>query len=344
MPRAEPFTLTNGFNSAAQSSNLSKVATSQHTYFNNRGTSSQKAAERQCLSKRLGVRNETKKRLVGLLMSLDSDLADRVNKCGAKFSAVTCGSHIVQRKPHDKCDFRLCPNCAPRSSREFLEKYALKAVAFPTFSSVPVEPVHVVLTLKHRRETALTAYKRLMKAFRKLIQREFWKSHFLGGLYSIEFTLGTDGLWHCHAHLTAFRRRWFDTDLLRREWLAVTGDSCNLFVSRVDDVRSGLVEQIKYAVKPFDINRFEVAHIRQLLELKGKKMRGAFGEFRAFCKDYKPIDDPELIETRREFSEGEACPMCSEPLFELILSVDELIRHARRLEAVPKYRQGNLRL
>ncbi len=312
--------------------------------FIHRGTNSQRPPKPQCLSARLSVRNETKKRLVGLLMPLDSDLAEKVERCGAKFSAVTCGTHIVQRKPHDKCEFRFCPNCAPRSSHEFLEKYALKAVAFPTFSSVPVEPVAVVLTLKHRRETALEAYKRLMEAFRKLIRREFWKSHFLGGLYSVEFTLGTDNQWHCHLHLIAYRRRWFDVGLLKAEWLTVTEDSHVVYVGQIDDVRSGLVEQIKYACKPADISRFEVAHVRQLLELKGKAMRGTFGEFRAFCRDYEPIDDPELIETRREFSEGECCPVCSEPLFELILSVDELIRHARRLEAVPKYKYGELRL
>jgi hypothetical protein len=316
----------------------------ERTYVHNRGTNSQKPAKPQCLSARLSVRNETKKRLVGLLMPLDSDLAEKVERCGAKFSAVTCGSHIVQRKPHDKCEFRFCPNCAPRSSHEFLEKYALKAVAFPTFSSVPVEPVAVVLTLKHRRETALRAYKRLMEAFRKLIRHEFWKSHFLGGLYSVEFTLGTDNQWHCHLHLIAFRRRWFNVELLKAEWLTVTEDSHVAHIGQIDDVRSGLVEQIKYACKPSDISRFEVAHVRELLELKGKAMRGAFGEFRAFCKDYKPVDDPELIETRREFSEGEACPVCTEPLFELILSVDELIKHARRLEAVPKYKYGDLKL
>jgi hypothetical protein len=313
----------------------------------NRGTSPQKTAQAQCLSARLGIRNETKKRLVGLLMPLDSDLADRVSRCGAKFSAITCGSHIVQRKPHDKCDFRLCPNCAARRSRKFVEKYLPKAAAFLKHSSVPVAPVHVVLTLKHRRETAKQARKRLTGAISKLFRRKFWDSHFLGGVYAIEFTLGTDNQWHCHCHIIAFRRRWFDVVLLKSEWLTVTEDSHVLHVAQIDDVRSGLLEQFKYISKPSDINRFEVAHVRQLLELKGQRMVGTFGEFKDFCAGYEPTDETdELTEKRREFSDGECCPVCSEPLFELILSVDELIRHVRRIEmwTIPKSKLMELKL
>jgi hypothetical protein len=307
----------------------------KRTYVHNRGTSPQKNAQAQCLSKRLGIRNETKKRLVSLLMPLDSDLSERVERCGAKFTTITCGTHIVGRKPHDKCDFRLCPNCAPRRSRKFVEKYLPKAVAFLKHSTVPVAPVHVVLTLKHRTETAKQARKRLTGAISKLFRRKFWDSHFLGGIYTVEFTLGTDNQWHVHAHIIAFRRRWFDVELLRREWLTVTEDSHVVHVAQIDDVRSGLREQFKYISKPSDINRFEVAHVRQLLELKGQRMVGAFGEFKDFCAGYEPTDETEtdeLTEKRREFSDGECCPVCSEPLFELILSVDELIRHARRIE------------
>jgi transposase len=308
------------------------------TYVHNRGTSSQRMPKAQCLSERLNIQNETKKTLVSLVNPINSELADRIKRCGAKFSTVTCGSHIVQRKPHDKCDFRHCPTCAARKSREYLEKYLPFIVAFPKYSSVPVTACHLVLTLKHRVETAKQSYKRFMGAFRKLVRRDskIWNEYFLGGLYKIEQTLGTDNLWHTHAHIICFRRRFFDIELLRSEWLKVTGDSFDVYLEQIDDVRSGLVEAVKYTTKPSDIARFDVSQMRELLELKGQRMIGTFGEFRDFCRDYKPVDDPELTERRCEYYEGDACPVCSEPLFEVILSVSELIRHARRIEAVPK--------
>jgi hypothetical protein len=210
--------------------------------------------------------------------------------------------------------------------------------AFLKHSSVPVKPCHLVLTLKHRKETAKQSYKRFMTAFRKLVRKEnkLWNEYFLGGLYKIEQTLGTDNQWHTHAHLIVFRRRLFNIELLKREWFKITGDSFDVFLDPVEDVRAGLQECLKYVSKPSDIARFEVSQVRELLELKGQKMIGTFGEFREFYRDHKLIDDPELLEQRQEFVEGQACPSCGEPLFEVILSVSELIRHARRLEAVPK--------
>ncbi len=320
------------------------------TYLDYRATVKQKRSKAQHLSERLNNRNRTKSRLVELLKSLgEVDLSKRVDLCAAKFSVLTCGEHIAQRKPHDKCNFRLCPHCAARRSRKVIEKYLPKAVAFMSQSSVRVSPVHLVLTLQHRAgEPVEKARKRLMDAFKRLTRRKFWSEHFLGGLYAVEFTLGTDNAWHCHAHLLAFRIRWFDVALLKSEWLTITGDSHVLRLDLIDDLSSGLGEVVKYLSKPLDIDRFDKRHLSQFLMMAGKKMLGAFGEFMTFCRNYKPSESEtaKLTDKEPNYKEGDCCPSCQKPLrLEMIAFVD-LIAFVRRIEArtVPKPKLMELKL
>jgi hypothetical protein len=320
------------------------------TYLDIRATVKQKRSKAQHLSERLNNRNRTKSRLVDLLKSLgEVDLSKRVDLCAAKFSVLTCGEHIAQRKPHDKCNFRLCPHCAARRSRKVIEKYLPRAVAFMSQSSVRVSPVHLVLTLQHRAgEPVEKARKRLMDAFKRLTRRKFWSEHFLGGLYAVEFTLGTDNAWHCHAHLLAFRIRWFDVALLKSEWLTITGDSHVLRLDLIDDLSSGLGEVVKYLSKPLDIERFDKRHLSQFLMMAGKKMLGAFGEFMTFCRNYKPSESEtaKLTDKQPDYYEGDCCPSCQKPLFEVPLSVVDLIAFVRRIEArtVPKPKLTELKL
>lgn len=313
----------------------------KRTYLDYRATSKQKKSKRQpkSYSRRLDDKHQTKIRLASMLDKLgEFALADRMRLCGSKFTALTCGSHIIQRKPHAKCNSRFCPFCASRRARKLVETYAPKSLAFMRHSSVPVTPVHLVLTLSHRKtETAKQARQRLMKAFKTLTRRTFWLNHFLGGLYSVEFTRGTDDAWHCHLHVVAFRRRWFNTAFLRAEWLDITGDSHNLRLDPITDIRSGLYEAVKYATKPLDVRKFKLGHLRELLELKGSRMSGTFGEFAVFCRDYEPTPAEIAHATGKvELCAGDPCPICQDPLFELALGIEQLIGFARQIESVPR--------
>jgi hypothetical protein len=317
----------------------------QHTYLDNRGTTEQKKRQRprkqRVLSERLSINYQTKRRLVGILERLgEIDLVERITLCGSKFSAVTCGKHIVQKRPYHKCDFRLCPYCAPRRSSRILAKYLPMAAAFVRHSLSPVTPCHIVLTLKHRPgETLDQSRKRLLGAFKKLSKRSFWNKHFAGGIRAVETTAAKDGCWHTHLHVLAFRRSFFDVDLLRSEWLAVTGDSHVVRIDRVTDLQTGLREVVKYISKPLDINSFSTHHIKQFLEIKGARMFSAFGEFAEFCKNYEPSDNEKAAVAggeRVDYCEGDCCPICDAPLFEIPMTVEDLIGFARRLESVPR--------
>lgn len=315
----------------------SHILPEPHAYLDNRGITKEKPKIKQSYSSRLGTKHRTKTKLAGILSKLGEDeLVERVSLCGSKFTAITCGTHIVQRKPHFKCDFRLCPFCAERRSKKLINKYLSPAVEFA--KKHRVVPVHLVLTLKHRRDEDLKGTRqRLLNSFKKLIKRKFFEGHFAGGTYAVETTIGRDGLWHCHLHILGFRRRFFDIELLRQQWLSATGDSSVLRLDKIEDLHLGLREVFKYISKPLDIEKFDAGHIKQFLRIKGLRMFGKFGHFDKFCRDYEPSDNEDVQPVESTvFFEGDACPVCSRPLFELSLTVENLIVFARRLETVPR--------
>jgi hypothetical protein len=332
--------LINGFNLPSQSASLSKSRTPERTYFNNRGTTERLVSKRLHLShsERLEAKRRTKGKLGELLGQLgEVELVDRLKMCSTKFSTITCGLHVISRKPLHHCDFRLCPFCASRRSQRIIKKYVPASREFLKIGSKT--PVHLVLTQAHRKgELLIESRKRLMASFKKLGKRKFFENHFAGGLYAVEFTLAEDGCWHSHLHLLGFRRRFFDIAILRAEWLEITGDSHVLRLDKITDISTGLREVVKYISKPLDIERFDKSHIRQFLQLKGCRMFGAFGEFAKFCRTFEPSDNDADAgeENVSGFTEGECCPVCEKPLFEMVLTVGELVGFLRQIEVVPR--------
>jgi hypothetical protein len=82
--------------------------------------------------------------------------------------------------------------------------------------------------------------------------------------------------------------------------------------------------------------------------MAGKKMLGAFGEFMTFCRNYKPSESEtaKLTDKQPDYYEGDCCPSCQKPLFEVPLSVVDLIAFVRRIEArtVPRPKLLELKL
>jgi hypothetical protein len=201
-----------------------------------------------------------------------------------------------------------------------------------------VEPVHLVLTQTHREEDRKHSAVRIKNAFRKLQRRTFWKQYFKGGTWSLEFTKGKDGLHHTHLHVIGFRRRFFDISLLRDEWFAVTGDSHVLNLKPIMDIATGLQEVVKYVSKPLDISSFAAMDLKEFLGLKNMPMFSTFGEFRDYCKGFEPSDNDgdamtDLESLTRDLVEGCACPQCNEPLFDLRLSNNDLVRFYEGIES-----------
>jgi hypothetical protein len=208
-----------------------------------------------------------------------------------------------------------------------------------------VTPVHLVLTQTHRKESRKQSAKRIKDSFTRLQRRGFWKEYFKGGTWSLEFTKDKNGLHHTHLHIIGFRRKFFDIDLLRAEWLAATGDSHVLNLKPIKDIAAGLREVVKYVSKPLDIRRFGADDLKEFLGLKNMRMFGTFGEFREFCKDFEPSDNDaaavgDLESLARDLVEGCACPQCNEPLFSLRMSGKELPQFYEQVESSPPGKVG----
>jgi hypothetical protein len=309
-----------------------------HTYLDNRVTKSQIDIEiesKRTRSQRARERLQTKKHLARLAVGIgDVELADKINRCHSRLSVLTCGRHIARVIPNFTCEFRLCPDCGRRRSRRLQNKYLPMMSAFMLHNRV--KPVHLVLTQTHRKETRKQSAKRIKDAFTKLQRRVFWNQHFKGGTWSLEFTKDKSGFHHTHLHIIGFRRAFFDIELLRSEWLAVTGDSHVLNLKPIQDIATGLREVVKYVSKPLDIRKFGAEDLKEFLGLKGMKMFGTFGEFRDFCNSFDPSDNDAANDldalSGRDLVEGCACPRCSQPLFEVRLSADALVEFYKGIE------------
>jgi diadenosine tetraphosphate (Ap4A) HIT family hydrolase len=201
-----------------------------------------------------------------------------------------------------------------------------------------VTPVHLVLTQTHKRETRKQSVKRLKSAFDNLIRREFWKEHFKGGTWSLEFTKGKDGLHHTHLHIIGFRNRFFDIKFLRSEWKSVTGNSSVLRLDPITELSKGLLEVFKYVSKPLDTDRFTAEDLKDFLKLRKTHLFGSFGEFRIFKSNYVASDEDKasLPDYSRygNLVAGCACPSdnCGRPLFEKRKSAEGFTRFMKKIE------------
>jgi hypothetical protein len=204
------------------------------------------------------------------------------------------------------------------------------------------QAVHLVLTQAHKIENLQASVKRLTDNFRSLRRRSFWKEHFKGGVFAVEFTIDKSGLYHTHLHILAFRTRFFDVQLLKDHWQDITGDSSVLRLDRIEgDINDGLREVLKYAVKPAAIADFRPDHLRDFLEMKRQRMFGTFGEFQKFARNYEPsqADPPPLATGFSDLVEGSPCPHCQEPLLEVRMQGTQLPDFLRRLEVSAAIRQ-----
>ncbi len=328
--------LINGFNSVVNNSTLSRSKPLSQTYLDTGVLNSQRT-KKKSRSETFKARQKTKRHLAQLASEIyESELSEKLLRCHSRVGFLSCGLHIHQVIPNYVCEFRLCPDCARRKSRKRVNEYFPAMTVFVRQNRVT--PVHLVLTQTHKKETRKQSVKRLKSAFDNLIRREFWKEHFKGGTWSVEFTKDRDNLHHTHLHIVGFRTRFFDIDLLRDEWLAVTGDSYVLHLDPITELSKGLLEVFKYVSKPLDMDRFTAEDLRDFLKLRNTHLFGSFGEFRKFKSGYVAADDDKI--SLPDYSRygnlvaGCACPSdnCDRPLFEKRKSAQGFVSYIRKIE------------
>jgi diadenosine tetraphosphate (Ap4A) HIT family hydrolase len=333
---SQTFFFKNGFNSVANNSTLSRLRPQSQTYVHT-GVINSQQPKKKSRSETFKSRQKTKKHLAYLATEINEpDLSEKLLRCHSRLGFLTCGRHIHQIIPNYVCEFKLCPDCARRKSRKRLNNYLPVMTAFVQQNRVT--PVHLVLTQTHRKENRKQSVKRLKAAFDNLIRREFWKQHFKGGTWSIEFTKGKDNLHHTHLHIIGFRTKFFDINLLRDEWFSVTGNSFVLRLDPITELSEGLLEVFKYVSKPVDTDRFTAEDLRDFLKLRNTHLFGSFGEFRTFKSNYVASDDDKMslpdYSRYGNLVEGCVCPSdnCDRPLFERRKSAQGFANYMRKIE------------
>ncbi len=328
--------LINGFNSVANNSTLSRSKPVSQTYLDTGVLNSQRT-KKKSRSETFKARQKTKRHLADLATKIhEPELSEKLLRCHSRVGFLSCGLHVHQVIPNYVCEFKLCPDCARRKSRKRVNDYLPAMTVFVRQNRVT--PVHLVLTQTHEKETRKQSVKRLKSAFDNLIRREFWKEHFKGGTWSVEFTKDKNNLHHTHLHIIGFRTRFFDIDLLRDEWLAVTGDSYVLHLDPITELSKGLLEVFKYVSKPLDTDRFRAEDLKDFLKLRNTHLFGSFGEFRKFKSSYVAADDDKI--SLPDYSRygnlvaGCVCPSdnCDRPLFEKRRSAEGFTRFMKKIE------------
>ncbi len=282
-------------------------------------------------SERLEIRYKSQEKLVELHREIgETKTAESMSKCGEKFETLTCGDHIVAKLPTHRCNIRYCALCANRRAARYQKKYLFFAQEFVKQSSVTLTPCLLTLTQKKLEgERLVDSRNRILKSWNNFIRHDFFSVYFAGGFYTIENTISETGN-HTHLHVVVFRRKFVSEKLLKERWAIVSHGAKNLNIKRIDKLELGLREAIKYVSKPIDVHKFEKKHLLELLEIKGKRMIGAFGEFGKFCSVNKQPKSEEI--EREKLAEGQPCSHCHEELFRIMMTGEDLVAFYRRVE------------
>lgn len=173
------------------------------------------------------------------------------------------------------CHSRHCQTCARR------KRTALVAAVAHRLKETRERCRFVTLTLRCQPVPLADQLDRLYASFRRLRQRQWWKSRVEGGCLFIELKLGENsGKWHVHAHCLVEGKFLQQTELAE-EWHAVTGDSYIVDVRAVVEDTKVASYVAKYATKPLHSNVVRSPnHLDECIcATKGRRLVQTFGSW-----------------------------------------------------------------
>ena len=199
-----------------------------------------------------------------------------------------CGHHM------------LCPFCSVRRGAKFARAYSESIGYLMTF--LPgLKLYHVVLTIKNG-SLLMSRFTHIERSITKLLETrreakkgrrseiEFNKA--LGGVFSFEIKRGEgSNEWHPHIHALVLSYEVISMKRLSQEWLAVTGDSVNVFVEECHgDIAIAGLEVFAYALKFSTMAHEDIWNAYKIL--KGKRFIRSFGCLRGVPEPETLADDP----------------------------------------------------
>lgn len=224
------------------------------------------------------------------------------------------------------CHVRHCPICAWRKSLAQMARLQNNLDMYLQ-SNVNLKYIYAVLTVKNCEMSVLRRTIRAMNnATNKFLKRLNRITKIHGYVKTVEITKGKDGLPHPHINLIlAVNKSYFTSRdyIAKPKWVTMWRECMQLdydpsvFVSKVkpkkkkqgeakpgDDLVAGLVEVVKYAVKPSDIEddaEFLYGITSQCHKLRfistGGCLKDIFSDGRRTAED---IDDSDMIRTGTE--------------------------------------------
>jgi hypothetical protein len=198
----------------------------------------------------------------------------------------------------------LCPLCAIRRGAKSVQAY-LDRLEVIKQSHNGIKAFLVTFTVKngedlkerfHHLQTSMRNYNLMRSRANSSSGRNLpvEANKALGAVWSYEFKVGSGSdLWHPHAHAVWLCYDDPDQDQLRKEWLAITGDSFIVDVTpfhNQDDVVGGFLEVFKYAVKFSDMPLEQNWHGYEVLN--GRRLVASFGLFRGVEVPESLTDEP----------------------------------------------------
>jgi hypothetical protein len=201
----------------------------------------------------------------------------------ARFAA--CGSAAwVLRSPDEpgryrvvanRCHDRFCLRCQQTRARR---------LAAALLEALPDEQLRfVTLTIRHSEDPLAKQIDHLLRSFRRLRQRRWWKERVPGGVGFLEVKRSRDGnAWHPHLHLIVCGS-YLPHAELSAEWRIVTRGSFIVDVRAVDNRDKVRRYVTDYASKPmsYACTRTPEVLSEALAALKNRRLMLRFGSFPA---------------------------------------------------------------
>jgi hypothetical protein len=288
---------------------------------------------------RWASRSSAKQKLVERARRIDKAIADKLAKCCSSFSALTCGVHTVRAYPTYRCKKLFCPDCAPERAARLSHQTEAKIREAMKATSGRL----CLLTLTSRNTPTLSAgLLKLKKDFAKFKRRKDYRQRIKGYFGGFEYTFNPQSKdFNVHLHLIVLRGAFWNQAEISDAWREVTGDSFVVDIREIRNIHKGAKELCKYICKPSDLLTMPDAKLREVMMMKsGTRMFVSGGCFYNVKLDETDETDENIFNQFAELTEGDACPLCNQELFQLVVTREQHIG-LHELNAMPAVVKNN---
>ncbi len=274
----------------------------------------------QSKSERWTLRTPTKRDIVARLERLSAEDASRLKQCCSTFRVLTCGQHTLRAYPTFRCKKPFCPDCAAeRANRLSRQTEAKIAEAMQTHKG---RLCFLTLTTKNAA-TLDGGLSKLKKSFANFKRKKVFKNHIKGYFGAFEYTFNAKtNDFHVHLHLIILRGKFWNQSDISDVWRDVTGDSFIVDIREIKDAHKGVKEVCKYPMKPADLMKMPDDKFLEVVNMKkGTRMFISGGCFyNVKLDDADDAADDSIFSQFADLTEGDACPLCNEELFDLYVN------------------------